>query len=222
MSPRLCQASVMAWFKRNKVDDRVPQWAWDPKAANVSGDQAWALLTNAIYFQAVAPRLDTLGGGLEALDWVDGLAVWWDVRDEREFDELVDWMQHEGYRAKWSADGVDGRDEKFAWDYCRLITVAGGAALAQVISSDRAWSLVMDAAAALGDRFDSWESIANNYLSGRILWLTDKGQWTPTPDPSQQQFQQVADELLADPTSPWNRVSWDRSAGVIVDGERLA
>ena len=100
MSPRLCQASVMAWLKRKKVDDRVPQWAWDPKAANVSGDQAWALLTNAIYFQAVAPRLDTLGGGLEALDWVDGLAVWWDVRDEREFEELVDWRQHEGYRAK--------------------------------------------------------------------------------------------------------------------------
>ena len=82
--------------------------------------------------------------------------------------------------------------------------------------------LKLDAAAALGDRFDSWESIANNYLSGRILWLTDKGQWTPTPDPSQQQFQQVADELLADPTSPWNRASWDRSAGVMVDGERLA
>lgn len=209
----------MALFRRKKADTRAQQWSWDPEAANVSGEQAWALLTNAIYFRAVAPRLDTLGGGLEALDWTEGLATWWDVRDEREFDELVEWMQTEGYRAKWNNDGVDFGDEKFAWDYCRLITVSGGAALAQVISSDKAWSLVMDASDALYDRFGSWGDVADNYLSGRILWLTDKGQWDPVPDPSQAQFQSVADDLLADPSSPWNRMSWDRSTGVLIDGE---
>jgi hypothetical protein len=211
----------MAWFKRNTNDNRGLQWSWDPQAANVSGEQAWALLTNAIYFRSVAPRLDTLGGGLEALDWAEGLATWWDVRDQREFEELVEWMQSEGYRTKWATDGVDGGDEKFAWDYCRLITVAGGAALAQVISSDRAWALVMDASDSLRDRFGSWSEVADNYLSGRILWLTDKGQWAPTPDPSQALFQSVADELLGDVASPWNRVSWDRSAGVLVDGHVL-
>lgn len=209
----------MALFKRSKVDKRAQKWGWDPNAANVSGEQAWALLTNAIYFRAVAPRLDTLGGGLEALDWVDGLATWWDVRNEVEFEELVDWMQSEGYRAKWSADGVDDGDEKFAWDYCRLITVSGGAALAQVIDSDRAWSLVQDAGEELSKRFDSWDALADNYLSGRILWLTDKGQWVPTPDPSQAQFEGVANELLTDASSPWNRVSWDRSSGIVIDGE---
>ena len=61
----------MAWFKRNKSDERGQQWSWDQLAANVSGEQACALLTNAIYFRAVAPRLDTLGGGLEALDWAE-------------------------------------------------------------------------------------------------------------------------------------------------------
>ena len=218
----MCQAGAVAWFKRKKVDQHEQWWHWDPARSNVSPDQAWALLTNAIYFRSVAPRLDTLGGGLESLDWIEGLATWWDVRDEREFDELVDWMQNEGYRAKWAEDGVDLGDEKFAWDYCRLITVAGGAALAQVIESTKAWSLVMDAADQLGDRFDSWRSLADNYLSGRILWLDDKGQWTPVPDPSQQQFQNTADELLSDSTSPWNRVSWDRSAGVLLDGEPFA
>ncbi len=177
------------------------------------------VLTNAIYFRAVAPRLDTLGGGLEALDWTQGLVTWWDVRDEREFDELVEWMQSEGYRAKWASDGVDGGDDKFAWDYCRLITVSGGAALAHVIDSNRAWSLVLHAAEQLNKRFDSWEALSDNYLSGRILWLTDKGQWHPTPDPSQQLFQDVAQELLTDESSPWNRVSWDRSGGTIIDGE---
>ncbi|MFT5267666.1 MAG: hypothetical protein ACI88C_001092, partial [Acidimicrobiales bacterium] len=122
----------------------------------------------------------------------------------------------------WATDGVDGGDEKFAWDYCRLITVGGGAALAQVISSDRAWSLVMHASDSLSDRFGSWSDVADNYLSGRILWLTDKGQWTPTPDPSQALFQSVADDLLGDATSPWNRVSWDRSSGVLVDGHMLS
>lgn len=209
----------MGLFKRSKTDKRTRRWNWDPAAANVSGDQAWALLTNAIYFRSVAPRLDTLGGGLEGLDWTEGLATWWDVRNEREFDELVDWMQDEGYRAKWARDGVDQGDEKFAWDYCRLITVSGGAALAQVISSDRAWSLVLHAGEELGKRFGSWGELGDNYLSGRILWLDDKGQWTPTPDPSQAQFEAVADELLSDDASPWNRVSWDRSGGTIVDGE---
>lgn len=209
----------MALFRRKKPGAQSLQWGWDPAKSNLSGEQAWSLLTNAIYFKAVAPRLDTLGGGLEALDWVEGLAKWWDVRDEREFEELVGWMRTEGYRAKWARDGVDDGDEKFAWDYCRLITVSGGAALADVIEPDQAWSLVLEAGAALGKRFDSWEALANNYLSGRILWLADKGQWTPIPDPSQQQFQDVANSLLSDSSSPWNRVNWDRSQGTLIDGE---
>jgi len=209
----------VAFFKRNKVDKRAKEWGWDPAAANLTNDQAWALLTNAIYFKSVAPRLDTLGGGLEGLDWEEGLATWWDVRNDREFDELVEWMQAEGYRTKWVADGVDGGDEKFAWDYCRLITVSGGAAIAQVIPSEKAWALVMHASDELFKRFDSWGELADNYLSGRILWLDDKGQWNPTPDPSQEQFQTTANLLLNDPTSPWSRVAWDRSNGVVVDGE---
>lgn len=212
----------MALFKRKKVDPWAQRWGWDPANANLSGDQTWSLLTNAIYFKAVAPRMDTLGGGLEALDWAEGLASWWDVRNALEFEELVEWMQDDGYRAKWGRDGVDGGDEKFAWDYCRLITVSGGAALAQVISSDRAWSLVLHAGEELGKRFDSWSALSANYLSGRILWLDDKGQWKPKKDPSQQHFQEVADELLAEESSPWNRVSWDRSAGTVMDGALFA
>jgi hypothetical protein len=77
----------------------------------------------------------------------------------------------------------------------------------------------MHASDSLGDRFGSWREMADNYLSGRILWLTDQGQWAPTPDPSQATFQNVADELVSDATSPWNRVSWARSAGVLVEGE---
>ena len=211
----------MALFKRKRANSPAKQWVWDPAAANVSGPQAWSLLTNAIYFRAVAPRLDTLGGGLEALDWQQGLATWWDVRDEREFDSLVEWMQDEGHRGEWNSQGVDQGDEKVAWDYCRMITVSGGAALANVISSDKAWSLVMTAGDVLHDRFDSWNAVADSYLSGRILWLTDKGLWEPIPDPSQEQFQGVADDLLGDPTSPWNRVAWDRSGGVLLDGEPL-
>lgn len=218
-SAGLCQARAVALFRRRKQDSRAERWGWDPTTANLSGEQAWSLLTNAIYFRSVAPRLDTLGGGLDGLDWTEGLATWWDVRDEREFNELVDWMQSEGYRAKWGRDGVDGGDEKFAWDYCRLITVAGGAAIADVINSDRAWSLVLHAGEHLAQRFDSWASLAENYLSGRILWLDDKGQWNPTPDPSQQQFQDAADALLTEDSSPWNRVSWDRSNGIQVDDQ---
>lgn len=209
----------MAIFRKRKQKNG---WNWDPAAANVSADQAWALLTNGIYFKAAAKRMDTLGGGLNDVDWVDGLAAWWDVRNEREYDELIEWMtEGGGYRDQWADRDVDGGEEKLAWDYCRLITVSGGAALAQVISADRAWEMVLEAADALGKRFDSWEALGANYLAGRILWLDDHGQWTPNEDPSQAQFQGVADALNSDPESPWSRVEWDRSNGVIVDGERL-
>lgn len=206
----------MVLFRKRK--QRSP-WNWDPAAANIDGAQAWALLTNAIYFQAAARRLDTLGGGLDDHDWIEGLAAWWDVRDEREFDELVDFMtEGGGYREQWSDRGVDGGEEKLAWDYCRLITVSGGAALADVISADRAWSLVLQAGDVLADRFDSWESVGRNYLAGRMLWLEDHGQ---IDDPSQVRFTDIADQLVSDPESPWNRVDWNRSGGVIVDGEPL-
>lgn len=207
----------MAWFKR-KGGASEQRWEWDPAAAGLTGDQAWSLLTNAIYFKAVAPRLDALGGGLGGLNWAEGLAQWWDVNNEREFDELTEWMISDGFRATWAAEGVDGGDDKFAWDYCRLITVSGGAALAGVIDEDRAWSLTLQAGEGLANRFDSWEALSRNYLSGRILWLKDKGQWSPVDDPGQQQFQGVADALLVDESSPWNRVDWDRSGGMVVDG----
>lgn len=205
----------MALFKRKKRS----RWTWDPTAANIDGAQAWALLTNAVYFQAAARRLDTLGGGLEDHDWVEGLASWWDVRDEREFDELVEWMTDGGgYRDQWAERGVDGGDRKLAWDYCRLITVAGGAALAQVITAERAWALVLDAADVLAERFDSWAAVGENYLAGRQLWLEDHGQGD---DPSQLQFVAIAESLVSDPDSPWNRVDWDRSDGIRVDGALL-
>ena len=209
----------MGLFKRKKTDGRAATWGWDPAEANVSGEQAWALLTNAIYFRSVAPRLDTLGGGLEGLDWLQGLSTFWDVHNDAQYDELVNWMQSEGHRAEWAAQGRDGGETKIAWDYCRLITVSGGAALARVISSERAWDMVMAAGDQLFDRFDSWGELADNYLTGRILWLQDRGQWEPEPDPSQAQFEAVASELFVDPNSPWNRVDWDRSRGVMVDGE---
>jgi len=206
----------MALFRKRKP---TSDWVWDPAVANVTGEQAWALLTNAIYFKAAARRLDTLGGGLEGMDWEEGLAAWWDVRDEREFNELTTWMQDGGgYRVQWADRGVDGGEEKFAWDYCRLITVSGGAAIAQVISADRAWELVLHAADELGKRFDSWHGIGKNYLAGRLLWLEDHGQGQ---DPSQAVFEGVAHELATDPQSPWNRVQWDRSGGVVVDGVPL-
>ena len=159
----------MGIFKRKQRDNRAALWAWDPEAANLSGEQSWALLTNGIYFRSVAPRLDTLGGGLEDLDWLQGLATWWEVRNESEYKELVTWMQHEGHRAQWAADAVDDGDEKFAWDFCRLITLSGGAALADVITPTQGWDMVLHAADELSKRFDSWDDLAANYLSGRIL-----------------------------------------------------
>ena len=211
---RLCEPGTMAIFRKRKSGSA---WNWDPVAANIDGDQAWALLTNAVYFQAAARRLDTLGGGLENHDWVEGLATWWDVRDTRDFDELVQWMtEGGGYRRQWSDRAFDGGESKVAWDYCRLITVSGGAALAGVIPTERAWQHVLEAGDVLSSRFGSWKALSANYLAGRLLWLQTHGQGD---DPSQLHFVDVADRLLADPESPWNRVDWERDGGVVIDGD---
>ena len=77
---------------------------------------------------------------------------------------------------------------------------------------------MLQAGDVLADRFDSWESVGRNYLAGRMLWLEDHGQ---IDDPSQVRFTDIADQLVSDPESPWNRVDWNRSGGVIVDGEPL-
>lgn len=209
----------MALFKRKKVDRRAHEWGWDHANVNLSGDQLWSLLANGLYFRAVAPRLDMLGGGLEGRDWSTGLADWWDVHSLNEFEALVQWLRNEGHRSEWAKRGVDDGDEKLAWDYCRLITVTGGAAMARMIDLERAWDIVLDAGDAIEGRFDSWAALSENYLSGRILWLDDLGKWDPDPDPSQQQFEGVSAMLLDDATSPWNRVAFDRSQGVQVDGE---
>ena len=209
----------MAFFKRKSRRDH--EWGWDPAASTLSDEQLWALLTNGVYFKAVAPRMDTLGGGLTNADWKTGLKEWWGVKNKKQFLDLVDWMRKEGHRDDWVKNGDDEGDEKFAWDYCRLITVAGGAALADVIDQDHAWDLVTEAAAFLEGKFDSWEALGDNYLAGRLLWLDDLGKWGSTPeeqDPSQALFRGVKDMLVEDDDSPWNRVAWGRSGGVVIDG----
>lgn len=209
----------MAFFKRKSRRDH--EWGWEPAASTLSDEQLWALLANGIYFKAVAPRMDALGGGLTNVGWKTGLHEWWGVKNKKQFAELADWMRKEGHRIDWAKSGDDEGDEKFAWDYCRLITVAGGAAIAEVISEDRAWELVLEASDFLADRFDSWEALSANYLSGRILWLSDLGKWGPNADQqdsTQAHFQTVTEMLLSDDDSPWRRVSWDRNDGVLIDG----
>lgn len=198
----------MALFKKRR-NNRT--WNWDPAGEGLTDDQAWALLANALYFRVAAKRLDRLGGGLEDVDWVIGLATWWDVRTLDEFNELLAWMRKEGYRTRWADLGMDDGDDKLAWDYCRIITVSGGAVLAELITPDEAWSHVLPAADALSQRFDSWSSLADNYLAGRELWLRDHEQW---PDAGHPKFVSTRDELVSDPESPWNQVAWDRSGGV--------
>lgn len=198
----------------------MQEFGWDPAASKLSDEQLWALLTNGVYFKAVAPRLDALGGGLKNADWQTGLSDWWGVQTRRQFNELVDWMRKEGHRYDWAKHGDDKGDEKIAWDYCRLITVAGGAAIAGMIEDDQAWSIVIDAGDKLGDTFSSWSAIADNYLSGRQLWLTDLGKWGPTPDlqdPTQATFMAARDLLVDDVESPWNRVNFDRANGIIIE-----
>ena len=152
----------MALFRRSKADRQARHWDWDPDASDLSGEQLWALLTNALYFRVSSGRLDTLGGALTTLDWQAGLSSSWGVSNLADFNRMIDWMRTEGHRADWASDGTDDGDDKLAWDYCRIIILSGGAWLADLVDESRAWDLTLEAADAMAGRFDSWSALGWN------------------------------------------------------------
>lgn len=86
-----------------------------------------------------------------------------------------------------------------AWDGCRLIALARLANAACWMTEEEAWRWILGAARTLRQRFDSWESMSENYMAGRDFWGGASTRLS---------VEIARRRLLAQNGSPWRRVPW--------------
>ncbi|HTS19366.1 MAG TPA: ankyrin repeat domain-containing protein [Verrucomicrobiae bacterium] len=203
--------SDMVWFLKRHgatetrpfiVPSRLPAKPLPPS-------RLWALATTALLVQYNGDNHELLGSRPPADHaWAQtGLREWWDINSRRSAIEMLDWLQRQGHRGEYQNRERRARRNGgapipyLAWDYCRLIWVAGVSYIAGYITEDEAWDRIMPAARALQANYSSWREMGKDYLAGRERWNGGR-------DP---QFAGVF-ELLTnrrDPNSPWNKNPWN-------------
>lgn len=86
-----------------------------------------------------------------------------------------------------------------AWDYMRLVNVARWSYSAGYISEQEAWQYIVPAGKTLQQMYDSWETLADDYLLGRSFWQRDSRHPDMWP---------MVEWLKTNPTSPWKELNW--------------
>jgi hypothetical protein len=166
------------------------------------------------------------------------LREWWDVTDRASLLDSLGWIQTTGHREKFARSGKQlaalTRDERRAldakrrtdvdfnqmlgvvemhharlgtksligWDFSRYISVCRWGYAAGYLTESDAWSRIIPAARIIRQTFGSWRELGENYLIGRQFWSPDQHVRTG------HLYRQAFDRLLADRSSPWNRVPW--------------
>lgn len=169
----------------------------------------WALATTALLVQYNGDSHELLGSR-PASDHTwgqNGLRDWWGITGREEAVKTLSWLEKTGHRRRYLAeDRSRWRKQQpptpyLAWDYCRLVWVAGASYVAGYLTEEEAWQRIMPAARAVQANYSSWREMGEDYLRGRERW---KGRRDP-------QFDRIF-QLLTNPddtNSPWNRNKWD-------------
>jgi hypothetical protein len=136
----------------------------------------------------------------------DALSQWWDIHGREEAIKTLNWLWQEGHRGVYRTESrmparvANVHTPLLAWDYCRLIWVAGVSYIAGYITEAEAWEKIMPAAVAIQANYSSWRQMGEDYLLGRERWF---GHQEP-------KFRSVFRLLTnpSDPNSPWNKNPW--------------
>ena len=94
-----------------------------------------------------------------------------------------------------------GSKSLIAWDYCRIIQVAGMSYVCGYLSYDEAWKEIMDAAKVIQKSYSSWEDMARNYMLGGEFWSGDKYYISSRLN--------AYYWLLENENSPWKKLEWN-------------
>ena len=175
----------------------------------LSPARLWALATRALLIQYNGESHETLESRTESdRAWARrSLREWWGVENHQQVVKMLDWLQDSGHR-----EGFQEKDNRprrkgerqtryLAWDYCRLVWVAGTSYMAGYLTEEEAWQRIMPAARTIQESYSSWREMGEDYLRGRELWHHSR-------DP---RFDYVFQLLTNpdDPNSPWNKNKWN-------------
>ena len=169
----------------------------------------WALGTTALLVQSNGDSHELLGSRPPSdQPWARyALSQWWNIKNQQQAIDTLDWLEETGHRKfyqrkeRWPRQQRKPLELYLAWDYCRLVWVAGVSSIAGYLTEDEAWKRIMPVARAIQTNYSSWQEMGEDYLRGRELWLGKR-------DPK---FDQVFRVLTnpTDPTSPWNKNKWN-------------
>jgi hypothetical protein len=168
--------------------------------------QVWMNATCAILTKMTRryPRHDLLGGAVKdpesMSDTRTNLTNSWDVSDAEKLRSTLAWLRDEGHRAERAPGVRDGLGPAglLAFDYVRLIAVAGWGYQADYISDAEAWSYIAPAATKLQQTYSSWKDLGQSYVMGTFAWNADAGPGC--------EYNYAA--LTRDADSPWRVLPW--------------
>ncbi|MEZ4829636.1 MAG: DUF1266 domain-containing protein [Bacteroidia bacterium] len=90
-----------------------------------------------------------------------------------------------------------------AWDLLRYIDNCRTGFMAGYIEEEDAWNRILSAAQVLQSRFDSWQELAESFLTGREFWSVVE------TEKDGHLYQKACERLLEEEKSPWNKIIWD-------------
>jgi Protein of unknown function (DUF1266) len=169
--------------------------------------QAWMNGTCAILTTMTrrSPRFDLLGGTVKTPESIKItqtiLANSWGVNDAASLRSTLTGLRDHGDRTGYAPNPNDGLGPRglLAWDYVRLIAVAGWGFAADYVPEAEAWSFIWPAAVHLKQAYASWDELGQAYVKGVFAW--DQGAGAD----AEQRFQR----LIQEPDSPWRTVPWN-------------
>lgn len=88
------------------------------------------------------------------------------------------------------------------WDYARVMLLLRCGYMAGWLPEPFCWDRLFMLAMDVQRHYTSWQDMANCYLQGRLMWSGGTAG-------RQKTFERCANNLAADPDSPWNLAPWN-------------
>lgn len=153
------------------------------------------------------------------------LAGWWTIRSRAHAIRRLRWLARAGNGADYALFAQSDKDLEtrfpedeavrfkcgfvrehraeigertlLAWDYGRLVAVAGWSWLAGYLDDVEVWEWSFRAAHAIQAAYGSWQEFGRHYLLGRLFGMGDEGR-----------ARHACNWLLSSEDSPWRRLAW--------------
>lgn len=194
-----------------------------------SNDQMeWALTMNSIVMRTNEWKLNIIGGGFKEQEYISKvdkiLRNGWKVYDRTSALEAISFLKLEGERKDYDdllkkfLAGENENNSRFefiknnheeignksliAYDYSRIVTIAGLSYNMGYLSYEEAWTEIMNAAKVVQGKYSTWEEYGRHCMLGGEFMLG-------------KEYSEVRagayNWLMTNQRSPWLKIKWDLS-----------